>query len=320
MENDKNNEKFEKKVNIEKEEKKYKPYNNLKGTLSRLDYSMIFAWVFVLLLTVIVELGRANFELSTILTAEFWSNVVILNAGSALLMWMTANKWKQIKRAQSKKRDKLVEEIDNTLNNDVYEDLPEFISEDNQDRKKREWLTRINRKIYKLDQKATQKDIDIYNSNDDEIKQKNRYCKKRAKLLEKTTPEWLEQNLPFMKIKYNQVTESAVMTGADSKNSEYTPINENKQQLVDLLPNIMIGTVFTMLFATLIWDLTEPTIGTIIFIIFKLGIIIYRQQSGKNYGLQYIDKVEIPQLYDRKSYLKKYLRWRINKKKKQGTE
>ena len=298
---------------IQKQEQKYIRYNNIKDNVSSLDFSMIFAWIFVLSLTIIIEFGRADFSAAAITSAEFWSNVIILNAGSALLMWMTANKWKEKKRQASEKRKKLTEEIDNNINNDVFEDLPEFISEENLRRKERRWLGKINKKIYKLDQKATRKDIDIYNSSDDKLKKKNKYCKKRKKLLEKTTPEWLDKNLPFIDLKYNQVTESAVMTGFDSKNTEYTPINENRKQLTDLLPNLMIGTLFTMLFATLIWDLTEPTIGTIIFVIFKIGIIIYRQQSGKNYGLQYVEKVEIPQLHDRKSFLKKYLGWRKNR-------
>ena len=113
------------------------------------------------------------------------------------------------------KRNKVLGKIKNTyeaLNSHKERDFEYFVSHVyNPQEKKKMYIDKINRQIYMLNRFSKKSDHILYNSELEEkqaLKEKNRYCIKRAQLEYLKSDEYIDKNLESLKVNYREVDHS----------------------------------------------------------------------------------------------------------------
>lgn len=288
-----------------------------------LNLSYILMWITAISATVFIEFARASFTMDALRTADFWSNLIIINIVSIMIMIAEKDRSIAKRKRENKQYSSTIERIDHIVTHQVHADIKEYVSEENRKRKTKYWKSKIGTKIWKLDKiypsiifwKTNQKDIDIYNSTDRKAKQNNKYCKKRDRLLEKISDAWIKKNIHIARVKYPVLTEGMITSGSSNAKEDYIPIDNKKEQFKDMTPNILTGTALTLFIFSLMLDFAEFQLVTIAFVLFKLFIIAYRHYYGRAYGIYFVDEKLYPDSRARQGQLRDYLDWRIRQKK-----
>lgn len=94
-----------------------------------------------------------------------------------------------------------------------------FLTYLTKNKKKLAYIASINKKIYWLNKFSKNRDKLLWDSDKEEEKSKNRYCRKRKELEELKTDEYIEKNLDTLKVRYSYVDPLVFDMEIDGKSS-----------------------------------------------------------------------------------------------------
>lgn len=188
-----------------------------------------------------------------------------------------------------------------------------FTSYMNYNRKKKQHEFNIKRKLTKLEKSAVDKDFTIWNFGTDEERKNNTYCNKRASLEYQLTDEWEKKNLPLLKINYDKVTSSIILSGVYSKMENNSPnefITKNKSAKVvrEKLPQLLVSFSVTLLTSSLLINFVFNA-SAILNLITKTAVLCWNTFMTIRYANAWKLEVTLKDIRWRRGILTEYNKW-----------
>lgn len=259
------------------------------------------------------EFVIAGFDTGIFCTASYWYSLVASTIASALILYSTATNDIDNYKLKDEKVLKLKNELDNQVTNNVENDFEKFLVEENQKRKVYAWRQKISAKINRIERFARVKDIELYYSNEEELKSTNKYCQKRAKFEHLMSNEYIDTHLYYLRVKYPKLKRYEITTGCRQRDEEYKLTTKpHLRVLVDNLPRLAMSFGLILFASSFAPDIKEFQWATIITFIMKLISLCLNFMNGKGYALYFKDEVMIPDLRYRIDKIIAYMTWKVN--------
>lgn len=269
---------------------------------------------------VLVEVMRARFEASRILSPNFIFNVTIPSMINLMILLNTAFMYKCIVQERNELIIKKENTIAQIIDNDITSDFDDFFTERTLKKKKIAYKSEVNAKIGKLDKKASIDSQILWNNKDEEhqkAKESNQYCIKKKQFKELLDDDYIDKNIMYLQVEYKPITKSQVFNNYKTKtiNDEDDAFEDlNKRTFKDVMPSYFQGLLFLALFSVFIPEKQEFTLITLIAILVKLVVAIWNYFNGKTYMEDKGTKAILNNLDTRLGIFKEYITWK-NKKK-----
>lgn len=266
-----------------------------------------------LILVGLSEFVVAGFDTKIFYSASYWYSLIASTIASALILYSTATNDIDTYKVKDEQVLKLKGELDNQVNNNVENDFEKFLVEENQKRKIYAWKQKVSNKINRIERFARVKDIELYYSNEEELKKDNKYCQKRAKLEHLMSDEYIYTHLYYLRVKYPKLKRYEITTGCRQKDEEYQLTTKpHLRVLVDNLPRLAMSFGLILFASSFAPDIKEFQWATIITFIIKLISLCLNFMNGKGYALYFKDEVMIPDLRYRIDKIIAYMTWKVN--------
>lgn len=227
--------------------------------VSRKTIPYIFGYLVTLLLMMsIAFIGDAKFDFENLKRWEWWIPNII-TAISVVVLLITHLNYSITTKTENNKDIKDVDAIFANRVRDsrfVSADLEKYIVAQNRKNKRRVYVSRITDKIVKLNQSplTSAKDLRVWQKGTQDEKDRNRYCKRREKLETFIADDFLNKNLDFMKVDYQEWTYSALMAGVQSMKEKGRWVTKDefisKNALKKSLSKIVITVCMTSILIT----------------------------------------------------------------------
>lgn len=191
-----------------------------------------------------------------------------------------------------------------------------FIDNFNLERKKRAFKRKISKKLQFWEFFAshdTRVLVETPNKDlsDEDIKkkQKNWWYKKRSKLNAMLTDEYINERVPYMRLRYPKIKSSFVKVGHNDDKYDEDMVVETKTSklLRDHGPRIILITGIMAFARSLMLGINEEMTWIAIFMIFlRSAALVYAGITGKRYSKDYLHGKIVKDEYIRLDVLKKY--------------
>ena len=296
---------------------------NKKTITTVLPYIAIM--LFSIMLTGVVELIEAKFDFTYLLTADYWSNMVVSNISAFLMAFsstlMAADIIYQKTDSGLGKEAYDLEEAVLMGSTNINNDIDIMIAEENQERKKKAWVKKIRGKIIKIERKFKEKDISEYaeilkDKNLETISLDNlrKLVKKKIKLERLIQKDYIESNLPYIKVKYYKITRMMIENGQDyGRETEARLSKKGRVLMYGIAPKFIYSTAIMMFILSFKFEKANISIGTLIPLFSKIITLIFNANFGKNFAPTYFKETVIHDLKLHKEWITKYMEWRKTK-------
>lgn len=285
--------------------------------------------ILLLILILVVE-GCFNFltfefKIERLLSLGFWTNVATKVVLLVLVrMWVMSifidvarNKNLELK-FQRNVNERLLETKDDKF--------PKWVENvENRDIKIEFYKRKISKQLAKLEHHASSRDRMLYFSENEEVKQTNKYCKKRKELEYILTDEYIEKNFEWLDIKIYPQIDSAIFD---------CPVTNNniakKYQLSSKTKNAILGTLLSACFLTLvtqtIWNSIELNGNKADLLVIMASLIMdfifigWQGLTGIGNAFSIVEQQEILPYVNRNRILEKYMYFKNPDKLKETRE
>lgn len=184
----------------------------------------------------------------------------------------------------------------------------------NKKRKRKQFIYDTKQKIYKLEKKATEKDLYLWNHDrENAIKAGNKYCTKRVILEEQLTDKWIYENIEVTQVKFDHITASVILGGIFSKLDNFSAndyVTKHAGLIVvrDKAPMILFSFAITCLISSIVVDFAFTPADFITFFT-KLFVLCYNTFVTVRYANNYNQSVTLKDIRFRKGIVKEYNMW-----------
>jgi hypothetical protein len=225
---------------------------------------------------------------------------------------------------QKRNNEQLKEEMQKSKNSEkiLDEDFDEFLIDVNIQNKRRKYIETIQRKIDKLDKKASQEDKQLYFIREDklgeeelaklkELRKTNEYYKQRISLLYQRSDEFIDQHLLSLNVEYDEIHMSDLKVYSDMYNeSDAIKIREVETRTRLIAPRLGISMVFAIFLSLIAIQLAEDvTIATWIAIGLDMLLVLANVSFGISVGNGTIDQSWISYFVKKNNLYVNYFQW-----------
>ena len=296
----------------------------------------IILFVGLIALSGVLNFIIAEFSLAVILTASYWVKTItsaLIGLGSFVLSSFMR---RDAKLYKDEVFNASIDELNDTINNQVGDDFSEYIAHMNRLEKIKAHRTKQENKLTKWNNRVRAKTLIAIKLIEDgkwealteaikphrlfkrlftyrRYRKATKWSRKRAKIKLKLTNEWIEDNIDYTKVKYSDITRSEILTGERSNiNGRIIDNSALRHIAKDRLPVIMTTTLLMAVYHSLNFVEAINPIGLILGALIQLVMIGTNAVLGFNYGETLFRKVDQNNLFIRKEYVMGYLKWRKN--------
>lgn len=310
-------------------------------TFKNLPYLIIIA--FTVILTGLTELIKPDFTWEVFTTSSYWFNVVLVSA-SGLLMAI----------ASTLRRSNIImlEDADNKFSecnkalakispNIQDSSLDKFLYETNKKRKQDTYRRKIERKLYKLEQKAKAQDISTYvefskkhvfdkKPTDFEteeeyftqyclfmrmsLKGQNKFVRKKVGYLLEVHPLNLTYNIDKINIKYRKITHKLITVGSQGNVNDDLPNSSLKVLTNGLLPRSLFTFSVSTMMLSFSFDIAKLSWLCLVPILVKLLSLTSNFVYGYQFAPSYVEQVPLDALYVKIRWLTLFNEWKTKNK------
>lgn len=294
-----------------------------KFKLSHIPYILAYALAFAMIGALDVITGKISlWELNL---ADFIKNFLLLSAANWLAFLATAQlKSNKIVEYNRKLAEEETANKDlkikspwtqitgylDTLLSKIRGDFSAWVVKKSLERKEKVWILRTKRKIIRLEKRATFKDKLVEAEGTPQQKENNRYCKRKRKLNDQISPEYLKRNLPYLKVKFKPVSENFLRLGVDDDNQHDPNIPERafQKKMRDLWPKLLLNLSFAFLFATYTWEYNNMGPEDYFSIVVKTLFLAINIYSGAQYSIRFVKEFIMKNIQIRINLLTEYFK------------
>jgi ABC-type multidrug transport system fused ATPase/permease subunit len=262
-----------------------------------------------LMLIGIINLIDGQFTPDRLLEPDYWFNTIITNVATLLVLINTINLFLDKYRNNDE-----VTTLEQTVKTGVYKDIKgdfdDFIRETNKQRKINAFKEKIMDQINQVEGKASSKDLEIIDSDKQELKAKNKVWIKLNRLKKFLDPEYIDRNILFLNVKYNRLTRRIITNNVSVKNDEFVFTNKPLKMISDILPNYMFTFSIILFFTAFVINVNDKvTLAVIMDMVVKLMALIMNFINGISYAKNYTETVVITELQFRLDTIEQYKEW-----------
>ena len=199
-----------------------------------------------------------------------------------------------------------------------------FCDHTNKKRKLKQYVHNIKRKIYELENKASEEDLHIWVNGTKEDKEKNEYCKKRLNLEKQLTDDYIKKNIDTAKVDYDKISSAVALGGyysrEDSKYAnEFITKNKSGKMARDQAPRLLFGFAMTCFSSSLIISFAFDA-SSIIPILVKCVTLLFQAYTTIRYANEWNECVTLKDIRFRKGVITEYNNWIKQEYLRQQTE
>lgn len=267
----------------------------------------------VLYLLSFAVVGLFNFVSASIRTdiltsAEFWNKTISQSLANLIVFSTTIGLFNRKNIEEDKTYLELDDMVTKAVRQDIQSDFGQWVFDKNKIEKKRAYIEKIKGIISKEEIKAKAVDLNVWYNGTDKDKKRNKYCKRRNRLLRLIDEKRLDKYIVSMKVDYDEINRSFIESG------EKKDIKKQNQKLAGLgkivkdnAPNFSLGMGFVIFINSFIYTVNVSDVAFWFQVFFSLVILLYMFIMGRTYADSYMKKVLIVDLQTRFNIIRDYL-------------
>ena len=261
--------------------------------------------------------GLFNFVSASIRTdiltsSEFWNKTISQSLANLIVFSTTIGLFNRKNQEEDKAFLELDDMVTKAVRQDIQSDFGQWVFDKNKIEKKRAYIEKIKGIISKEEIKAKAVDLNIWYNGTDKDKKRNKYCKRRNRLLSYIDEKRLDKYIVSMKVDYDEINRSFIESG------EKKDIKKQNQKLAGLskivkdnAPNFSLGMGFVIFINSFIYTVNVSDVAFWFQVFFSLVILLYMFIMGRTYADSYMKKVLIVDLQTRFNIIRDYLSDRV---------
>ena len=280
----------------------------------------VFLYVLSFLVVGLFNFVTAEVRTDILTSAEFWNKTISQNLANLIVFSTTIGLFNRRNMEEDTDFLHMDKTVTTAVRQDIQSDFGQWVFDKNKIEKKQAYKEKINGKIAKGEIKAKPEDLKVWYYGTDEEKVKNKYCKKRIKMMGLMDDERLDKFIISMKVDYDEINRSFIESG------EAKEIKKQNQKLAgpgkivkDNAPNFSLGMAFVIFINSFIYSANVSDVAFWFQVFFSLVILVYMFIMGRNYADSYMKKVLIVDLQTRFNIIRDYLSDKV-KEVKNATE
>lgn len=280
---------------------------------------VVYGFVYAALFTFVgvFNLAFAQWNMEALQSANYWFQTLSTSLTYIVAYQVAVNLSADIYTQTYPQYVSTLEEVERTVKTSLDSDFRPFITDYNFKSKREVWETKISNKLTKLQNRTKQNVFDQMRLKPEEEWKNNvrKYLRKKKNLELQLDPEWIEKNLPYIKVVYPHVSQQEVATG-EVKPPNKTKLIDNNVMTYGLLKKVLLLTatiVINAIFTAMILTGTPFAAAVAIQLIFQIMIIMVNIVSGFFAGIDGFKKKRLNSLYKRREILIEYLSFKKKK-------
>ena len=310
--------------------------SNVAGKKANIGNFVLYISLFTVLLVLngFMNFVAASFSTGVIFTATYWLKTITGSMSALGAFVIFAFLRRDTKLINDTKYNEKLSQVNSTVSGNVGPDFPDFIGMKNENSKSLKWKEKMQNKLIKWSNKIPARVLRNIKRVEDDYpditkwgkirrfywtvcgqifwffakRRANRWVRRKAKIKLQLSPEWINENIHYIKVKYPETTPGEIMNG--ERNTSSKRIIDNgavKHILQDRLPLILITTGLQAGFNALVIIGASNPVGMWMGIMFQLATILLNVGTGLHYGNKLFVILDMNNLSTREQYLMEYL-------------
>ena len=250
----------------------------------------------------------AEFRLDILTSPEFWNKTISQNLANLIVFSTTISLFNNKNREEDKAYLELNATVTKAVRQDIQSDFGQWVFDKNKIEKKRAYKEKINGLIAKEEIKAKAQDLNVWYNGTDKDKKRNRYCRRRNRLLRLITEERLDKYIISMKVDYDEINRSFIESGEKKETKKQNQKLAGVGKIVkDTTPRFLLGFGFVLFINSFIYTANVGDVSFWFQVFFSLVILLYMFIMGRGYAEDYMKKVLLVDLQTRFNIIRDYL-------------
>ena len=250
----------------------------------------------------------AEFRLDILTSPEFWNKTISQNLANLIVFSTTTSLFNNKNREEDKAYLELNATVTKAVRQDIQSDFGQWVFDKNKIEKKRAYKEKINGLIAKEEIKAKAQDLNVWYNGTDKDKKRNKYCRRRNRLLRLITEERLDKYIISMKVDYDEINRSFIESGEKKETKKQNQKLAGVGKIVkDTTPRFLLGFGFVLFINSFIYTANVGDVAFWFQVFFSLVILLYMFIMGRGYAEDYMKKVLLVDLQTRFNIIRDYL-------------
>ena len=258
----------------------------------------------------------AEFRLDIITSPEFWNKTISQNLANLIVFSTTISLFNNKNMEENKNYLEMNTMVTKAVRQDIQSDFGQWVFDKNKIEKKRAYIEKINGLIAKEEIKAKAQDLNVWYNGTEKDKKKNKYCKRRMKLLRLIDDKRLEKYIISMKVDYDEINRSFIESGEAKETKKQNQKLAGVGKIVkDTTPRFLLGFGFVLFINSFIYTANVGDVAFWFQVFFSLVILLYMFIMGRGYAEDYMKKVLLVDLQTRFNIIRDYLSDKVKEAK-----
>lgn len=253
--------------------------------------------------------ASVNFNPEEIFKISFWIPIGITSGAVYIVIWATSNEYLTRYTRIDQDIATIKKNIFEKSKTESFEKLPEYLARKNMELKIQAWKELQKKRLARVEARATDKDLAIELNGSESEKLENKYINNKKRLQRLLTDEYIQENLPYLKVKVIQYTYAMILAGTKGgHNKSSFEVSLSKQINMEAIYSILSRTIMLVAISVLIFTEQSMSLGAVIKLFGNLVILATAYFRALVLAKDLTDIVK-EQSVERTEILNDYYRW-----------
>jgi len=268
----------------------------------------VLLYIFSFAVVGLFNFVSAQFRSDIITSSEFWNKTISQNLANLIVFSTTISLFNNKNMEENKEYLEMNSTVTKAVRQDIQSDFGQWVFDKNKVEKKRTYIEQINGIIAKEEIKAKPADLNVWYNGTEKDKKRNRYCKRRNKLLRLIDEKRLNKFIISMKVDYDEINRSFIESGEAKETKKQNQKLAGPGRIIkDSTPRFLLGFAFVIFINSFIYTANVGDVAFWFQVFFSLVILLYMFIMGRSYAEDYLKKVLIVDLQTRFNIIRDYL-------------
>lgn len=268
----------------------------------------VLLYIFSFAVVGLFNFVSAQFRSDIITSSEFWNKTISQNLANLIVFSTTISLFNNKNMEENKEYLEMSSTVTKAVRQDIQSDFGQWVFDKNKIEKKRTYIEQINGIISKEEIKAKPADLNVWYNGTPAEKKKNKYCKRRNKLLRLIDEKRLNKFIISMKVDYDEINRSFIESGEAKETKKQNQKLAGPGRIIkDSTPRFLLGFAFVIFINSFIYTANVGDVAFWFQVFFSLVILLYMFIMGRSYAEDYLKKVLIVDLQTRFNIIRDYL-------------
>ena len=268
----------------------------------------VLLYIFSFAVVGLFNFVSAQFRSDIITSSEFWNKTISQNLANLIVFSTTISLFNNKNMEENKEYLEMSSTVTKAVRQDIQSDFGQWVFDKNKVEKKRTYIEKVNGIIAKEEIKAKPADLNVWYNGTPIEKKKNKYCKRRNKLLRLIDEKRLNKFIISMKVDYDEINRSFIESGEAKETKKQNQKLAGPGRIIkDSTPRFLLGFAFVIFINSFIYTANVGDVAFWFQVFFSLVILLYMFIMGRSYAEDYLKKVLLVDLQTRFNIIRDYL-------------